>query len=90
MTDMPPNPGDDWAEAATVLEMRDVHAAYHGDISILNGLSLAVKENRITGIIGPNGAGKSTALKTLYGFLKPTRGPSCTAARISAAVRPTT
>ena len=71
---MPQKPGDDWADAATVLEMRDVHAAYHGDISILNGLSLAVKENRITGIIGPNGAGKSTALKTLYGFLKPTRG----------------
>jgi branched-chain amino acid transport system ATP-binding protein len=62
------------SEAEVVLEMRDVHAAYHGDISILNGISLKVRQHQITGIIGPNGAGKSTALKTLYGFLHPTRG----------------
>jgi branched-chain amino acid transport system ATP-binding protein len=80
MTDMAEQPSSGnganggWASATTVLEMRDVHAAYHGDISILNGLSLAVKENQITGIIGPNGAGKSTALKTMYGFLTPSRG----------------
>lgn len=46
----------------------------HGDISILNGLSLEAREGRITGIIGPNGAGKSTALKTMYGLLHPSRG----------------
>ncbi len=63
-----------WETARTILEMEDVHAAYHGDISILNGLSVAVKEHCITGIIGPNGAGKSTALKTMYGFLHPTQG----------------
>ena len=79
MTDAPHTSDDghangDWEAAATVLEMREVHAAYHGDISILNGLSLKIKERCITGIIGPNGAGKSTALKTMYGFLKPSRG----------------
>lgn len=63
-----------WESARQVLEMKDVHAAYHGDISILNGLSITVKENCITGIIGPNGAGKSTALKTMYGFLRPSKG----------------
>jgi branched-chain amino acid transport system ATP-binding protein len=57
-----------------ILEMEDVHAAYHGDISVLNGLSLKARRGLITGIIGPNGAGKSTALKTIYGFLRPTRG----------------
>jgi branched-chain amino acid transport system ATP-binding protein len=57
-----------------VMELRDVHVAYHGDIAILNGLSLGIRRGRVTGIIGPNGAGKSTALKTLYGFLKPLRG----------------
>ena len=62
------------SKTAPVLEMTEVHAAYHGDISVLNGLSLAVKPGVITGIIGPNGAGKSTALKTLYGFLTPSRG----------------
>ena len=56
------------------LELRGVDVAYHGDISILRGLSIAAREGAITGIIGPNGAGKSTALKTLYGFLRPSRG----------------
>jgi branched-chain amino acid transport system ATP-binding protein len=58
----------------TVLELRDVQVAYHGDISILNGMNLSIAEGQITGIIGPNGSGKSTALKTLYGFLRPSHG----------------
>ena len=60
--------------ADTVLELRDIHAGYHGDIMVLNGLSLKARAGAITGIIGPNGAGKSTALKTMYGFLDPMRG----------------
>ncbi len=61
-------------EESPVLELEDVHAAYHGDIMVLNGLSLSARRGKITGIIGPNGAGKSTALRTMYGFLRPTRG----------------
>lgn len=57
-----------------VMELREVFVAYHGDITVLNGLSLSVAEGTITGIIGPNGAGKSTVLKTLYGFLTPSAG----------------
>jgi len=57
-----------------VLELRSVDVAYHGDIRILQGLSMEVHPGRITGVIGPNGAGKSTALRTLYGLLKPVKG----------------
>jgi branched-chain amino acid transport system ATP-binding protein len=57
-----------------VLELRSVDVAYHGDIRILQGLSMAVRPGKITGVIGPNGAGKSTALRTLYGLLKPVTG----------------
>ena len=57
-----------------VMELREVFVAYHGDITVLNGLSLSVAEVTITGIIGPNGACKSTVLKTLYGFLTPSAG----------------
>jgi branched-chain amino acid transport system ATP-binding protein len=57
-----------------VLELRAVDVAYHGDIRILQGVSLAVRPDRITGVIGPNGAGKSTALRALYGLLKPVAG----------------
>jgi branched-chain amino acid transport system ATP-binding protein len=57
-----------------VLALDNVDVAYHGDIRILRGLSLAVRPGLITGIIGPNGAGKSTALRALYGLLKPVAG----------------
>jgi len=57
-----------------ILELREVDVAYHGDIRILQSLSLKVKRGGITGVIGPNGAGKSTALRTLYGLLKPVAG----------------
>jgi branched-chain amino acid transport system ATP-binding protein len=60
--------------APPVLALDKVDVAYHGDIRILRGLSLAVRPGLITGIIGPNGAGKSTALRALYGLLKPVAG----------------
>jgi len=62
------------AEAPPVMELRGVDVAYHGDIRILRGLSLALRPGRISGVIGPNGAGKSTALRALYGLLKPVAG----------------
>jgi len=62
------------ASERPVLELRAVDVAYHGDIRILQGLSLAVRPGQITGVIGPNGAGKSTALRALYGLLRPVAG----------------
>jgi branched-chain amino acid transport system ATP-binding protein len=55
------------------LEVRDVYAAY-GKIEILHGVSLAVRPAEVVSLIGPNGAGKSTILKTITGFLRPSRG----------------
>ncbi|MBU1361659.1 MAG: ABC transporter ATP-binding protein [Gammaproteobacteria bacterium] len=60
--------------AAPIMALDRVSVAYHGDIQILNEVSMAFRPGTVTGIIGPNGAGKSTALKTLYGFLKPHHG----------------
>jgi branched-chain amino acid transport system ATP-binding protein len=61
-------------DARYVMELRQVDVAYHGDIRILQQLSLGVRAGGITGVIGPNGAGKSTALRTLYGLLRPVAG----------------
>ena len=61
-------------DARFVMELRGVDVAYHGDIRILQQLSLGVRAGGITGVIGPNGAGKSTALRTLYGLLRPVAG----------------
>ena len=64
-----PSEGPGRSASPPVLELREVDVAYHGDIRILQGLSLAVQPGRITGVIGPNGAGKSTALRTLLSLI---------------------
>lgn len=52
-----------------VLALEGVTVAYHGDITILNEVSVTARKGQVTGIIGPNGAGKSTVIKTMFGFL---------------------
>lgn len=47
---------------------------YYGKIRGIHDLSLTVSEGDIYGFIGPNGAGKSTTIRTLLGFIRPTRG----------------
>jgi branched-chain amino acid transport system ATP-binding protein len=48
--------------------------AYYGDLQVLWGVSLAVKEREVVSLVGANGAGKSTVLKAISGMLKPRRG----------------
>jgi branched-chain amino acid transport system ATP-binding protein len=55
-----------------ILQFEDVVAGY-GRMTILHGLSFAVRRGTITTLIGPNGAGKSTAFKAMFGML-PVRG----------------
>jgi len=57
----------------TVLEIGDIAAGY-GKIEILHGVSLRIALGEVIAIIGPNGAGKSTVLKTIMGYLRPSRG----------------
>jgi branched-chain amino acid transport system ATP-binding protein len=52
-----------------VVSLNQATVAYHGDITILDKVSIVARKGQVTGIIGPNGAGKSTVLKTLFGFL---------------------
>jgi ABC-2 type transport system ATP-binding protein len=47
---------------------------HYGSIRALIDLSLEVRQGEIFGFLGPNGAGKSTMIRTLLGFLQPTRG----------------
>lgn len=56
-----------------ILEASDIVSGY-GKLEILHGINISVEEGKITALIGPNGAGKSTFLKTVFGYLKPTRG----------------
>src|SRR5690606_1406025 len=62
-------PGSLTMADAPALSLEHATVAYHGDITILNDVSVQARAGQVTGIIGPNGAGKSTVLKTLFGFL---------------------
>lgn len=57
----------------SVFSARDVESGY-GDLKILEGVDIDVREDEIVLIFGPNGAGKSTFLKTLYGLLSAWNG----------------
>ena len=56
-----------------MLRISDVHAGY-GATPILFGVSLEVRAGEAVALLGKNGMGKTTLMKTLMGFLKPSRG----------------
>lgn len=57
------------------IEINELHKQYPGSWSpALDGLSLEVKENRITGLLGPNGAGKTTTINIICGLVQPESG----------------
>lgn len=61
------------AELRQGLQARNLSLGYEGP-SIINNLSLAIPDARVTSIIGPNGCGKSTLLRGLGRLLRPRSG----------------
>lgn len=56
-----------------IIDIRGLHAGY-GDLSILNGVDLQIREGEYICIVGANGAGKSTLLRTIFGLTTITGG----------------
>lgn len=54
--------------ASVLLSVEDVRGGY-GEIDILHGVHLHVREDEIVCVIGPNGAGKSTLMKSIFGLV---------------------
>ncbi|HYM33154.1 MAG TPA: amidase [Candidatus Cybelea sp.] len=52
-----------------VLEVSDLRSGY-GDVPVLRGISLNLREGEALGIVGHNGMGKTTLLKTIMGLLR--------------------
>jgi ABC-2 type transport system ATP-binding protein len=46
----------------------------YGDFLAVEDLTFDVERGEVFGYLGPNGAGKTTTIRTLLGFLSPTRG----------------
>jgi len=61
------------SEQSVVLEASDVVRSY-GAVTVLEGLSLALRRGTVTALIGPNGSGKTTLIRTLVGLDEPTEG----------------
>lgn len=46
----------------------------YGSRTVVNGVSIEVKEGQIVGLLGPNGAGKTTTFYMIVGFITPNSG----------------
>jgi branched-chain amino acid transport system ATP-binding protein len=56
-----------------MLDLSNVHAHY-GLSHVLQGVSLSVGAGEVVGLFGRNGVGKTTVMKTIAGWVAPSRG----------------
>jgi branched-chain amino acid transport system ATP-binding protein len=56
-----------------MLEIDDLDVSF-GEVQVLAGVNLRVRQGEIVALIGANGAGKTTLLKTISGLVRPAAG----------------
>jgi len=56
-----------------MINFKNVQISY-GDFVAVDDLNLEIKEGEFFTFLGPSGCGKSTTLRTLVGFIDPSRG----------------
>src|SRR6188472_2474726 len=63
----------DPADAPPIVECIDVHKWY-GDLHVLRGIDLTVRQREVVVIFGPSGSGKSTLIRTINRLEEHQRG----------------
>ncbi len=58
---------------ANSLRVEDLRAGY-GNVQVLHGLSLELKDGETVALLGTNGNGKSTLIKCIMGIVRPSAG----------------
>lgn len=57
-----------------MIEIRNLHKTFNGDLRVLRGVDLTIPTGETLGIIGQSGCGKSVLLKHVIGLLNPDKG----------------
>jgi len=68
-----PQAGAAEPHAAPALATHQLAAGY-GDVPVVRGVDLTVRQGQLVAVVGPNGAGKSTLLKAILGLARVTGG----------------
>ncbi len=56
-----------------MIDIENLHKSY-GEVQVLKGIDLSIKEKEVVVIIGPSGSGKSTLLRCMNYLEEPTQG----------------
>ena len=62
------------ADVDALLTVRGVEVAYPGNVQVLFGVDLEVRQGEVVALLGTNGAGKSTLLRAVSGTIDPIGG----------------
>ena len=57
----------------SLLSLKNITKRYSG-VTVLDNVSLDIKEGEVHALVGANGAGKSTLIKTISGAIIPDKG----------------
>ena len=61
------------AEAAPLLDVRDLHAWY-GESHVLHGMTFSVRKGEVVTLLGRNGVGKTTTMRSIMGIVQKRAG----------------
>ena len=68
------NPEDLEEAEVPLIEIKDLHASYGGDVKVLEDINLSIERGRTVAVVGESGSGKSTLARAITGLLPPSQG----------------